>query len=384
MSQLCGQCDEKHQATHYCVECQEFMCAMISGMHSKLRATKSHIIQDVNPVADIQTKINKALQELQQAQSDILVQYADALPPRNATSPASVQRANQVFAAFINMGVLINHQRDGLLDMQQSLPRMDPKTLMSVMSSPLFTPDTTGLQRYIATLPPFIDAFGSLGYAKDVAVSRHGQVYVCDADNHRVQVFTPAGEFLRMWSLALENSPTAISAAPWGYLYVIQNSRRVSQFATDGRLVRTWQDDAPIDVATDESQVYVLNNNGVCASVRVFSQEGDLLHFWRVPTDAQSLCTGPDQHVYVITTAVCHMFGEGGKKLAVWGGLTGAKKVRINGSELFVVEETGVRVFLSCGVYVRGLGHSKAPQAVAVNDKRAYICESNCVEIVEF
>jgi hypothetical protein len=76
------------------------------------------------------------------------------------------------------------------------------------------------------------------------------------------------------------------------------------------------------------------------------------------------------------------MFGEGGKKLAVWGGLTGAKKVRISGSELYVVEETGVRVFLSCGVYVRGLGHSKAPQAVAVNDKRAYICESNSVEIV--
>ena len=149
MSNLCGPCDEQHQATQYCVECQEFMCAMLADVHTKLKATKSHILQDANPTADVQSKIDKALGELQQARSDIFVQYADAMPPRNATSPLAVQRANQVFAAFINMGVLINHQHDTLVDMQRSLPRMDYHAMQSVMSSPLFKPDTKALQRYI-------------------------------------------------------------------------------------------------------------------------------------------------------------------------------------------------------------------------------------------
>jgi hypothetical protein len=219
-------------------------------------------------------------------------------------------------------------------------------------------------------------------------------VYVCDTLNYRVQVFTPEGEFLRMWSLPAqpETHATSIIVAAWGDVYLIQKPNFVSQFKPDGSLVRTWQDDAPIDLATDDGKVYVLNNKNdkytgvrpnVRASVRVYTEEGDMLQHWQVPGDARSLCTGPSQHVYVITPTLCHMFGDGGKNMAAWGGFDGAKKARINGSQIYVVEETGVRVFLSAGVPVRALGHSKAPRAVAVHGKRAYICESNSIEIVE-
>jgi hypothetical protein len=98
---MCGLCEDKHQSTHWCIDCQDFMCAMLADVHIKMKATKSHKMQDVSPIADIQSKINKALQELQQARSDILVQYADALPPRNVTSPAAEQRAYNLFVAFI-------------------------------------------------------------------------------------------------------------------------------------------------------------------------------------------------------------------------------------------------------------------------------------------
>jgi hypothetical protein len=201
-----------------------------------------------------------------------------------------------------------------------------------------------------------------------------------------------------MWSLPVqpETRATSIIVAAWGDVYLIQKPHLVSRLKPDGTLVRTWHDDAPIDLATDDGQVYVLNNKNtkytgvrpnvrasVRASVRVYSSEGDLLELWQVPADARSLCTGPDQHVYVITPTLCHMFGDGRKNMAAWGGLVRAKKARINGSEIYVVEETGVRVFLSTGVPVRELGHSKAPRAVAVHGKRAYICESNSIEIVE-
>jgi hypothetical protein len=40
-------------------------------------------------------------------------------------------------------------------------------------------------------------------------------------------------------------------------------------------------------------------------------------------------------------------------------------------------------VYKTDGIYVRALGHSKAPQAVAVHGKQAYICESHSIEIVD-
>lgn len=395
MSKLCGLCNEKHQATHYCIECQEFLCGMLADVHTKLKSTKAHILQDANPTADIQSKIDKALQEIQQARSDIFVQYADAVPPRNWTSQLAVQRANQVFAAFINMGVLLNHQHDSLVDMQQSLPRMDHNALVSVASSPLFKPDTTALQRYIASLPPFINTFGSVGdqegcfnKALDVAVSPMGEVYVCDSYKDRVQVFTPDGKFLRMWGLPRQpNSwPIAMSVAPWGDVYIANsNSAYVSRFHPNGHLLRTWDfepaDCQILDVAasmSDREEVFVLT-----VGVRVYTKDGNFLRFWHVPRDSQSLCVGPDHRVYVITPLVCQVFDEFGNKKAVWGGLANAKKVTVHGSLLFVAEETGVRVFRTSGVYLGTLGHAKAPKAVALNAKQAYICESHSVEIVE-
>ncbi len=395
MLTMCGLCEDTHQSTHWCIDCQLSMCAMLADVHTKMKATQSHKMQEIAiPTADIQSKIDKALGELQQTRSDMFVQYANALPPRNVTSPAAEQRASNLFAAFIDMGVRLTQQHERLVGMQKSLPSMNLNDLISVAASPLFTPDTTSLQRYIASLPPYLGG----NHANDMAVSLTGEVYVCDAFNHRVQVFSPAGEFLRMWSLPAqpETHATAICVAAWGDVYLIQKPHLVSQFKPDGSLVRTWHDDSPIDLATDDNQVYVLNNkNGVRksahagahaivrASVRVYSSEGELLDVWHANGDALSLCTGPGQHVYVITPAACHIFGEAGKNMAAWGGLVGAKKARIHGSEIYVVEKTGVRVFLSSGALVRALGHSKAPRAVAVYGKRAYIGESHSIEIVD-
>jgi DNA-binding beta-propeller fold protein YncE len=366
---------------------------MLANVHTKLKLTKAHVIQDAFPmVRDIDVKINKALEELHQARSDIFVQYPDAMPPRNATSQRAVQRATDVFQAFISAGVLINSQRDGLVNLQQSLPGMDRDALMSVMANPLLKPDTKSLQRFIATLPPFINIFGSFGgqqaqfnNARDVAVSTTGQVYVCDAVNNRVQVFTPDGAFLRLWNVTPNQAglPAAVSVAPWGDVYLVQyNTGHVSRFQPNGNLLRMWSFDkciGPIDVDTsDDAEVFVLNSK-----VRVFSREGDFLRLWDVSPDAQSLCIAPNNHVYVITPTVCHVYDKYGNDVAAWGGLVGAKKVTVTNTQVYVVGTTGVHVFEMCGIHKGVLGHSKSPTAVAVHAKRAYICESSCVEIVD-
>jgi DNA-binding beta-propeller fold protein YncE len=267
---------------------------------------------------------------------------------------------------------------------------MDRDAWMSILSSPVLQPDTKSLQRYIAALPPFINSFGTFGShqgqfnnARDVAISTTGEVYVCDAVNHRVQVFTPDGAFLRLWDITQNvGYPAAVSVAPWGDVYVVQyNSGHVSRFQPNGNLMRVWSFEkiiGPVDVDTSDSEVFVLNKK-----VRVFSREGDFLRLWDVSTEAQSICIGPNQHVYVITPTVCHVYDKYGNDVAAWGGLVGAKKVTVTNTQVYVVGATGVHVFEMCGIHKEVLGQAKAPNAVAINGKRAYICESHAVEIVD-
>ncbi len=402
MSKLCGSCDEKHDATHYCTNCQEFMCSMLAGLHPKLKATKSHTIQDLVSTSDLQANIAKALKKLQQARNDIFVQLGDASPPLNATSPLAEQRAYDLFTAFINTGALLNRQHEELRDMQRLLPKMDQNALTAAMSNQVLNPDIDSLNRYIAALPPFINTLGSSGSenghfndAVDVAVSTTGEVYVCDSIN-QVQVFTPDGEFVRAWNTLsglpprLESHPVALSVSPCDDVFIIQHPHHVSRFTPEGSHVCTWNDNDAIDIATaptHSSTVVFVLSAGARPIVRVFTPNGDFLRMWHAPHDSISLCVGSerilsDQRVYVITPNVCHVFNNVGQLVTMWGGLIGAKKVTAKCSRVYVAEENRVRVFDTGGLGLRAvLGHSKAPRAVAVHGHQVYVCESHSVEI---
>ncbi len=61
----------------------------------------------------------------------------------------------------------------------------------------------------------FSSSFGKEGSGKghfyhpeDIAIDRTGKVYVADRENHRIQVFTAEGKFLRMiWSWKRRTGP---------------------------------------------------------------------------------------------------------------------------------------------------------------------------------
>ena len=41
----CEICDDKHAATHRCMQCEEFMRTAASSMHGKMKATRTHLVQ---------------------------------------------------------------------------------------------------------------------------------------------------------------------------------------------------------------------------------------------------------------------------------------------------------------------------------------------------
>ncbi|KPJ72027.1 MAG: hypothetical protein AMS14_08655 [Planctomycetes bacterium DG_20] len=104
-----------------------------------------------------------------------------------------------------------------------------------------FTPDG-----HITTIGKPGSAPGELDRPEGVALDAEGNIYVCESGNHRVQVFSPAGEFLRAWGGHGEqpgqfNKPYDIDVSADGYVYVAdRDNHRVQVFTGDGKLVAVW------------------------------------------------------------------------------------------------------------------------------------------------
>ncbi|MCH8222671.1 MAG: SMP-30/gluconolactonase/LRE family protein, partial [Chloroflexi bacterium] len=120
-----------------------------------------------------------------------------------------------------------------------------------------------------------------------VAVDASGNVYVADFDNHRVQVFSPEGRFLRKWGSegAADgefDGPTGVAVDGSGNVYVVDGlNARVQVFSPEGRFLRKWGSEGaadgefggPTGVAVDASgNVYVVDTGS--HRVQVFSPEG--------------------------------------------------------------------------------------------------------------
>ena len=73
-----------------------------------------------------------------------------------------------------------------------------------------------------------------------LAVDEGGKVYVCDRENHRIQVFTTDGEYITMWTDI--QRPMDITIGKDGVFYVSEggvdgSSSRISLLDTEGKVL---------------------------------------------------------------------------------------------------------------------------------------------------
>ena len=133
-----------------------------------------------------------------------------------------------------------------------------------------------------------------------ISVGPDGNVYVADTWNHRIQVFTPDGQFIRAWGqigqLDTAVSPTdfwgprAVAVGADGLVYVADTgNKRIRVFTEDGELVRSigssgsaaGQLNEPVGLAIhSDGRVFVADTWN--RRIQVFNQFGQYLTSWVV------------------------------------------------------------------------------------------------------
>ncbi len=200
-------------------------------------------------------------------------------------------------------------------------------------------------------------ASGVLWRPTDVAINASGHVYVTDARS--IQVFSPAGQFIRNWTTP--GSPRGIAVNSTGHVYVIDDSmNRVYVYNATGDLIRQWGG---------------------------YGQANGL--FW-TPCGIAINMTG---HVYVADTYNhrVQVFTSAGAFVAKWNKTSGGSgsgpgefsypyDIAINASGNVYVLDSRVQVFTPAGTYIRDW--SVGGQSVSINASGSVYVSGNNIILV--
>ena len=227
------------------------------------------------------------------------------------------------------------------------------------------------------------EAPGEFQFPYGVAASG-GEVFVCDRDNHRVQVFSREGVFLRQWGTegggeGQFRSPYGVAVTE-GLVYVADHgNERVQVFDVDGVFQLQWgsygeeegQFNCPAGVAVSGGEVFVVDMRN--HRVQVFGLDGVFRRQWGTKGDKEGQLNTPTyvavhEGEVIVADSLNHrvvVFGLDGSFIRQWGShgegegqFRSPRGVAVRGQEVIVadMDNQRVQVFGLDGRFVRQWG----------------------------
>ncbi len=204
---------------------------------------------------------------------------------------------------------------------------------------------------------------------RGIAVSSTGYVYVVDAGNHRVQVFTATGQFVTKWGSDGSDpgqfkNIRGIAINSTGYVHVLEEAsenNRLQVFTAMGKFVTEWTVD-------DYAQFVAVNSSGYVyvqgVKLQIFNPVGQLVSAFIL--SGGSIAINDSGSLFI-----AHGFGFGvytptGEEVARWeeygnetGQLEHVTGIAVGDSEqVFITDDKSnrVQVFTPEGHYINGWG----------------------------
>jgi DNA-binding beta-propeller fold protein YncE len=156
---------------------------------------------------------------------------------------------------------------------------------------------------YVAVIGRVGPGEGELRDPNGIAFDPAGNMYVVDAANQRIQKFDPNGSFLAQWRGPSPGFywPRDIATGPDNNVYVVDQGRdRIVVFTSNGEFVAEWgkkgtgdsEFNEPTAAAVGDQKVYVADpRNG---RIQVFDTKGNFLGKWSVDEWQQNFSQYPD------------------------------------------------------------------------------------------
>lgn len=216
-------------------------------------------------------------------------------------------------------------------------------------------------------------ADGQFNNIRDITFGPDGRMYMTDNGNQRIQVFEPAGTFVRQWGGGF-TSPWGIAVSPSGQVFVVENAgARIQVFESDGTFVRTWgsngsgdgQFSVPKGIAlAPDGRVWVSDSGN--NRIQIFEADGTFVRKFGIggPSAGQfnlprGIAITPEGMVYVADTGNnrIQVFDLDGAYIRSWAH-SAPWDVFVAPDKLVYVAHTGIKVYEQDGTYVHAWSSS--------------------------
>ena len=207
---------------------------------------------------------------------------------------------------------------------------------------------------------------GEFPYARAMVFDQHGNFFVADTYNGRIQKFDKNGHFLKQWGKYGEGAGefyyiSDIAVDSFGNVYVVDSgNHRIQKFNNNGNYIRQWgiSSNAALGIAINkDNDIYVSSQSGI----HIFTVDGISVDNWATPTHAEIAISPIDNSVYLGTYSRVDKYTESGTLITSWGqNGSGAGEFSFlssltvtNNGDVYTYDNDRIQKFNSNGDYIR-------------------------------